>query len=61
MDKPDRREYRPTLRSAVTIFVGGALIWLFGLIVRNDVLTAFFTLAVCGGYLAWTFWDNRYK
>ena len=57
----DPREYRPTLRSAATIVAGLALILVVALVFRNDVVTAFATLLICGGYVAWTFWDNRYK
>lgn len=57
----DPSEYRPTLRSVAVIAGGLALIALVGLVVRNDVVWAFATILICGGYVAWTFWDKRYK
>jgi hypothetical protein len=57
----DPNAYRPTLRSVVTIFAGLALILVVALVFRNDAVTALATLLICGGYVAWTFWDNRYK
>jgi hypothetical protein len=59
-DEPDRR-YRPTLRGVVGTFVVIGLLQIFNLVTRDDVLTAVVTFVVCGSYIAWYFWKNRYQ
>jgi hypothetical protein len=52
---------RPTLRTAVGIFAVIAALQVFDLVTRNDVLTALVTIVICGAYIGWWFWSNRYR
>jgi len=54
------RVQRPTLRGAVGIFGVIAALQVFNLVTHDDVLTAVVTFLICGGYVAWYFWSQRY-
>jgi hypothetical protein len=52
---------RPSLRSVVvTLAVIGA-IQVFDLVTHDYVLTALITILICGAYIGWWVWSNRYR
>jgi hypothetical protein len=51
---------RPTLRGAVGIFTVIAALQVFDLVTHDDVLTAVVTIVICGAYIGWWIWSNRY-
>jgi hypothetical protein len=61
MKSVDPSPYRPTLRTMAGIFAVIAALQVFNLLTHDDVLTAIVTFLVCGGYLGWWFWKNRYS
>jgi uncharacterized membrane protein len=52
---------RPRLAEVVGIFAVIAAIQVFDLITRQDVLAAVVTIVICGAYLGWWIWRNRYR
>jgi len=61
MKSTDPNPYRPTLRSMIGIFAVIAALQVFNVLTHDDVLTAVVTFLVCGTYIAWYFWKNRYS
>ena len=51
---------RPTLRGAVGVFATIAALQIFNLVTHDDVLTAVATIVICGTYIGWWIWSNRY-
>jgi hypothetical protein len=51
---------RPSLRGAVAVFAVIAALQVFDLITRDDLLTALVTIVICGSYIGWWIWSNRY-
>jgi hypothetical protein len=51
---------RTTFRGAVGVFAVIAALQVFDLVTRNDVLTALVTIVICGTYIGWWVWSNRY-
>ena len=51
---------RPTLRGAVGVFAAIAALQVFNLVTHDDVLTAVVTIVICGAYIGWWIWSNRY-
>jgi hypothetical protein len=52
---------RTTFRGAVGVFAVIAALQVFDLVTRNDVLTALVTIVICGTYIGWWIWSNRYQ
>jgi hypothetical protein len=45
----------------VGVFAVIAALQVFDLVTRDDVLTAVLTIVVCGSYIGWWIWSNRYR
>jgi hypothetical protein len=52
---------RPSLRGAIWVFAVIAALQAFDLITRDDLLTALVTIVICGSYIGWWIWSNRYR
>jgi hypothetical protein len=49
------------IRAVVGVFAVIAALQVFDLITRDDVLTAVVTFVICGAFIGWFFWSNRYR
>ena len=52
---------RPSVRSVVTTLAVIAAIQVFNLVTQQDVVTALITIVICGAYIGWWVWSNRYR
>jgi uncharacterized membrane protein len=52
---------QPAVRVVVGIFAVIAALQIFDLITHQDVLSAVITIVICGAYIGWWIWSNRYR
>ena len=52
---------RSSFRSIVVTFAVIAALQVFDLVTHQDVLTALITIVICGAYIGWWVWSNRYR
>ena len=57
MERPSPRDVIKGLGLPTAIVV----VVLVGRVTHDDVLAAVLTMLICGGYIAWWIWSNRYR
>ena len=57
MERPSPRDVIKGLGLPTAIVV----VVLVGRVTHDDVLAAVLTMLICGGYIGWWIWSNRYR
>jgi hypothetical protein len=55
-----KRAPRPSLPGAVITLTVIAALQVLHLVTHDDVLTAVVSIVICGTYIGWWVWSNRY-